>query len=111
VQTYAQRRHVGSLRLIELVFIDTSSRRGRDALAPSPLSANRDRHLRSEKPARAVAPSGIAKAFGLDDGPMHLKAAIVKGRALGDATRVRAELGLKVSRLPVRIALDVLLGE
>jgi hypothetical protein len=31
-------------------------------------------------------PGGIAKAFGLDDGPTHTKAAIVKGRALGDAT-------------------------
>jgi hypothetical protein len=30
---------------------------------------------------------GIAKAFGLDDGPTHRKAAIVKGQALGDATR------------------------
>jgi len=30
---------------------------------------------------------GIAKAFGLDDGPAHMQAAIVKGRALGDATQ------------------------
>jgi hypothetical protein len=31
-------------------------------------------------------PGGIAKASGLDDGPAHTKAAIVKGQALGDAT-------------------------
>ena len=30
---------------------------------------------------------GIAKASGLDDGPTHTKTAIVKGQALGDATR------------------------
>jgi hypothetical protein len=30
---------------------------------------------------------GIAKAFGLGDGPTHRKAAIVKGQALGDATQ------------------------
>jgi hypothetical protein len=32
-------------------------------------------------------PGGIAKTFGLDDGPTHTKAAIVKGQALGDATQ------------------------
>ena len=31
-------------------------------------------------------PGGIAKAFGLDDGPAHGKGAIVKRQALGDAT-------------------------
>ena len=32
---------------------------------------------------------GIAKVFGLDDGPTHGQTAIVKGQALGDATRTR----------------------
>jgi hypothetical protein len=31
---------------------------------------------------------GIAKAFGLDDGPTHTKAAIAKGAALDDATQI-----------------------
>jgi molybdopterin adenylyltransferase len=35
----------------------------------------------------ANSPGGIAKASGLDDGPTPAKAAIVKGQALGDATR------------------------
>jgi hypothetical protein len=35
--------------LIELVFIDTSSRYVRDASAPIPLSAKRRGHLKSEK--------------------------------------------------------------
>ena len=36
---------------------------------------------------------GIAKAPGLDDGPTHRKDAIVKGGALGDATRTVSYLG------------------
>jgi hypothetical protein len=98
--------------LIELVFIDSSSRRRRDAPATTLLSANRRRHLKSEKLLRAVALGGIAKAFGFDDGPTHRKAAIVKGRALGDATRARRELSLKASLPPVRIAaMDFLVND
>jgi hypothetical protein len=47
---------------------------------------------------------GIAKAFGLDDGPTHRKAAIVKGRALGDTTYrlppfvIPAQAGIQSSR-------------
>ena len=36
---------------------------------------------------------GIAKAFGLDDGPTHAEVAIAKGRALGDATQIVFKAG------------------
>jgi hypothetical protein len=49
------------------------------------LPANRGQGDPKRDESRHV-PGGIAKAFGLDDGPTHTKAAIVKGRALGDAT-------------------------
>jgi hypothetical protein len=39
-------------------------------------------------------PGGIAKALGLDDGLAYRKAAIVKGQALGDATRCHDKLML-----------------
>jgi len=37
-----------------------------------------------------ICSGGIAKTSGLDDGPTHRKVAIVKGRALGDATRTNS---------------------
>jgi hypothetical protein len=32
-------------------------------------------------------PGGIAKAFGLDDGPTYTQIAVAKGRTLDDATK------------------------
>ena len=43
-------------------------------------------------------PGGIAKASGLDDGPTHTPAAIVKGQALGDATRTRHNIAHSLSQ-------------
>jgi hypothetical protein len=39
--------------------------------------------------ADSPSPGGIAKAFGLDDGPTHTQAAIAKPGGLDDATQAR----------------------